>query len=222
MWDIDNNFCIEHFQNKRIEIFEDKTYEYNSNNNLNKYSFEYLSEIIENDGFDNYSSKFGIVVKENYKIINSAIILASGGYAGPPGEGRYVIEDNFLIICCGDTLFSISLSELKLNWKVKIDDVTAFDINKMNNDYIIRGELAISRINKDGKIIWQKYGSDIFVRIDDKFYFEIIDNNIFTISWDGRKYKFNYDDGEDEYNKSRKNNMVPLDLLDENDEYIKI
>jgi hypothetical protein len=43
-----------------------------------------------------------------------------------------------------------------------------------------------------------KYGSDIFVTYDESFYFDIIDNNIFTISWDGRKYKFNYDDGEDE------------------------
>ena len=195
MYDIDENYCIEYFQDKIIEIFEDKTYTHNSNDNINNYLFEYFSKQDEY-----YSSKFGIIVKKNDKIISSAVISAHGGYTSL-NDSNYIIEDNFIIICCGNTLFSLTLPELKLNWKIEIDEVTAFRIEKMNNDYIIRGELAISRINKEGKIIWQKYGSDIFVTYDESFYFDIVDNNIFTISWDGRKYKFNYDDGEDEYSK---------------------
>ena len=195
MNDEDKNYCVEYFQDSIIEIFEDKTYTHDSNDNINNYLFEYFSKQDEY-----YSSKFGIIINNNDKIINSAIIWGHGGYTSL-SYGNYIIEDNLIMICCGNTLFSLSLPELKLNWKIEIDEVSAFEITKMNDDYIIRGELAISRISKEGKIIWQKYGSDIFITWDEDFYFDIIDNNIFTISWDGNKYKFNYDDGEDEYNK---------------------
>jgi outer membrane protein assembly factor BamB len=147
---------------------------------------------------DIFSSKHGIFVRNDDKILYSAIILANGGGTSIHEQSYYIGNDT-IIICCGDTLFSLTLLELKLNWKIKIDDVTAFAIYKMNNDYIIHGGLAISRVNNDGKIIWQQYGSDIFVTAEDvPFYFDIIDNYIYTISWDGRKYKFNYDNGEGE------------------------
>ena len=64
-------------------------------------------------------------------------------------------DNNSIIICCGNALFSLSLPELKLNWKKEIDSSTAFEIFKMNEDYIIHGELEISRIDKYGNILWQ-------------------------------------------------------------------
>jgi len=70
----------------------------------------------------------------------------------------------------------------------------------MYNDFIIHGELEITRINKNGNIIWQNSGSDIFVTLDGDNDLKIIENNIYVESWDGRKYKFDYN-GNDEYNK---------------------
>ena len=192
MYDVGDDCCIEYFQDKTIQIFEDRTYSPKSNDNINNYSLEYFSKI---DGC--YNSRFGIIIKKSDKILNSVIILGDGGYAGPPDNSRYIIEDNFIIICCGNTLFSISLPSFELNWTKEVDFATAFEIYKMNDDYIIRGELTITRIDKNGEIIWQKYGSDIFVTPDSSFYFKIIGNNICTISWDGREYKFDYNNGED-------------------------
>jgi hypothetical protein len=146
-----------------------------------------------------YTSKHGIIIKNDAKILSSAIILADGA-STIIHKNSYYIEENSIIICCGNTLFSLKLFELKLNWKIKIDDATAFGIYKMNNDFIIHGELEITRINKNGEIIWQKSGSDIFVTIDGKSDFKIINNKIHIESWDGRKYKFDYD-GKDEYIK---------------------
>ena len=196
MYDVDDGCCIEYFQDKTIQIFEDRIYNSKSNDNIHHYSFEYFSKIDEY-----YNSKFGITIKENDKILNSAIILGAGAYSGPPDNSRYTIEDNFMIICCGNALFSILLPSFGLNWVKEVDPGTAFEIYKMHEDYIVRGEEAITRINKHGEIIWQKYGSDIFVTPDNDFYFKIIGSSIYTISWDGREYQFDYDKGEEEYRK---------------------
>lgn len=175
---------IEYFQGKQIQIL---------NGNSQNYIKKYYS-----DEPNLCTSKHGIIIKNNNEILSSAVILANGG-GTTVHKNSYYIEENSIILCCGDTLFSLELFELKLNWKTKIDDATAFEIYKMYHDFIIHGELSISRINKNGKIIWKKYGSDIFVTIDGKNDFKIINNKIFAESWDGRKYKFDYD-GKDEYN----------------------
>jgi hypothetical protein len=174
---------IEHFQGKKIEIIDEFEYKLGSNDNQVNYMVEYFSG-------NYYSSKHGILVKDNKQILFSAIVLGSGGTTSVH-EKSYLIEENTIFICCGNSLFSLTLLELKLNWKVKIDDATAFGIYKMNDDFIIHGELDISRINKNGRIIWQNGGSDIFTTMDG-YDFEIIENDIFVKSWDGRNYKWDY------------------------------
>jgi len=145
---------------------------------------------------DYITSKHGIIIKNDEKILYSAILFGSGG-GTTVHKNSYIIEDNFIIICCGDALFSLTLFELKLNWKTKIDDSSVFAIYKMHNDFIIHGELEISRIDKNGNIIWQNSGSDIFVTLDGNNDLKIIEDNIYVESWDGRKYKFDYN-GNDE------------------------
>jgi hypothetical protein len=137
---------------------------------LINYLFEHFSNC---DG--DYCTKIGIKVKKNDKNINSAIICSYGG--SPLNNSTYVIENDAIIICCGNSIFSLKLPGLKLNWNVEVDESMIIGMKKMNNDYIIHGEQAISRVNKDGRIIWQKYGSDIFVTCD-SHYFDINDESL--------------------------------------------
>ena len=131
----------EKFNDLNVEIFNDYTYTFNSSVNVHKYMFEYSF-------YDTFiTSKHGIVVKNNDIIIYSAILLGNGGPTGIH-EKAFLIDNNSIIICCGNALFSLTLPELKLNWKKEIDDASAFGIYKMNSDYIIHGELEISRIDK--------------------------------------------------------------------------
>lgn len=181
--------------NKTVEIIDDKMYKYNSTDNKYRYNHIYFSEDREY-----LSSKHGILIWEDNKIVNSAVVLSSGGSTTILNDS-YHIDNNFIIICCGNSLFSLSLFDLQLKWKTEIDWVTAFSITKMNDDYIVWGECTISRIDKNGKVIWKKEGSDIFVTLDiERCPFYIHDNYIFAESWDGGKYKFNYD-GKDEFKK---------------------
>ncbi|MHC6201995.1 hypothetical protein ACYULU_02225 [Breznakiellaceae bacterium SP9] len=177
---------IEYFEDKIIEIIDDTTY-------TNNYDFEYFLDIPTPHGI----SKHGIIIKQNDKIINSAIVFGNGS-STTVHKHSYYINDTVIIVCCGNSLFSLTLPELQLNWKIEIDEATAFGIYKMNDDYIIHGELTINRIDTKGKIIWKKYGSDIFVTMEGQNDFKIGENFIYVKSWDGRKYKFNYN-GKDEY-----------------------
>lgn len=107
-----------------------------------------------------------------------------------------ISEDN-LYICVSNQIFSLSLITFQLNWYKEVDFATAFGIYKLNEDFIIHGELYITRINKKGEIVWQHSGSDIFVSQNPKNFptdnFYIKDNMIFAESWDEGKYCIAYD-----------------------------
>ena len=55
---------------------------------------------------------------------------------------------------------------MNLKWNTQADEVTCFQIYVLQEDYIIHGELEISRIDKNGNIKWQYSGADIFVTSD--------------------------------------------------------
>ena len=40
--------------------------------------------------------------------------------------------------------------------------MTCFGIHFLDEDYVIHGELEITRLDKDGKIVWQYIGRDIW------------------------------------------------------------
>ncbi len=89
---------------------------------------------------------------------------------------------------------SLSISDLRLNWVTKCNNtVVCFEIFKVNNDYIIHGELSILKISSSGKIEWEFFGRDIFTTIDgiDDFYIE--DNLIVAKDWGNNVYKLDSD-----------------------------
>lgn len=172
------------FDKYTIEIFNDPTYINNSTDNINHY------DNIYGDIHNKPSSKHGVFLKHDGDIIKSLMLLGTGGSTGIH-KNCYVIILNYLYICVGNSLFKINILDLSLIWKVKIDDATAFQVFEMHNYLIIHGELSISRLNQDGKIIWQNYGSDIFVT-ESENNFQIINNEIHVNSWDKRSYIFNF------------------------------
>ena len=69
-----------------------------------------------------------------------------------------------------------------------------FGIYQYKDSYIVHGELAISRISRDGKIQWKNGASDIFVNIDHQgATFQMQDEYIEVMDWNGFRYKLFYD-----------------------------
>ncbi len=175
------------FNNKNyiIEVsIDDSSIDEPFGNKFNKVYFE-ESEYI-------FPTKIGIKIFQNNKMINSAIIGSVGGGTGIH-KNSLIIEDNRLIICCSNYVFCMTIPNLELEWKTKADFATCFAIFKLDSDYIVHGELEISKLNSKGEIIWKQSGADIFTTEKGDDCFEITKSYIQAKDWSNNIYKFSFD-----------------------------
>jgi len=170
-----------------IDVYHDGAFQHTSVDNSHHYDHIYFDS-------SNYGvrTRFGIKVYENKNLITSAIVGAIGG--GTINHDRATIfENDRFLICCSDTVFCLSIPDLSLLWHTKSDQATCFEIFKHQDSYIVHGELNITRLDRDGRIIWQRSGADIFTTLDGRDTFKLTDNFIIATDWENRVYKFDYD-----------------------------
>lgn len=86
----------------------------------------------------------------------------------------------------------LTIPGLKLKWKTQCDPATCFQIYKLQDDYIIHGELQITKLNKDGQIKWELGGADIFVSIDNEEEFKLEHDGILLTDFAKVKYKIDF------------------------------
>lgn len=170
----------------RIDIYADQTFKEGSVDNVNQYDLVYFkkSEYV-------FPTVFGIKIYQDNKLLKSAVIGAIGGGTGIHNNST-IIEEDRLLVCCSDNVFCLSIPDLTLLWQTQADQATCFEIYKYLDSYIVHGEYEISRLDKDGRLIWQQSGADIFTTLDGKDSFEITDNYILATDWENRKYKFDF------------------------------
>jgi len=174
-------------ENYQIKIFEENNYDLKSPDNWYRYSRVYLNT-------DQYkpSSQIGIQVYDDEKLLSDCIIGAEGGATGL-NDYSTLISNGGIVVCCSDTVFKLSLMDLNLEWKTKADIATVFGVHILDEDYIVHGELEISRINKDGDIVWSRGGRDIWTTADGIEGFAIYDDYILATDWQYNRYKFDFD-----------------------------
>ncbi|HEY9004469.1 MAG TPA: hypothetical protein VIM89_24135 [Mucilaginibacter sp.] len=161
--------------------------EYTAVDSEEKYDRLYLEE-----GEYSFMTMVAIKVSLAGEPLKGALIGATGGGAGVL-ENSFVTEPDRIVICCSDSVFSLSIPDLSLIWKTKADWATCFEIFKYQSDYIVHGEMDITRLGRDGQIIWQQSGADIFVCLDpNEAGFILTDQYILATDFENRKYKFDY------------------------------
>ncbi|MEJ5146926.1 hypothetical protein [Sphingobacterium sp. MYb388] len=170
-----------------IEVINESDYEDDSSDNI----FRYCKIYSGNDSTYHITSRHGIKVYHEDQAIYSCIIKGSQGATGV-NENSYIIDEDQLVICCSDTIFCLSLPNLDLMWKMQADPITCFQIFKQNDFYLVDGETQVTKLNKNGKIIWQFEGADIFVSLDDES-FRIENDSILLMDFSNRKYKIDFD-----------------------------
>jgi len=175
------------YNNLIIEVFNDSTFSFNSNDNLKIYENIYFGE----DAEEYPTSKHGIKLIDNDKEIKNCLIIGSGG-ATTIHPNSSILDNDNILICCSDSVFSISIVDLKLNWVKKLDMVTCFQIFKIENDFVVHGELEITRIDSFGNIIWQFGGADIFVSLDGENSFQLSENHIVLKDFTRTIYNLNF------------------------------
>ena len=176
------------YKDLTIEVLDEPTYKFGSADNNFNYSKHYFG-----DGAEKYpTSKHGIKICRDDQIINSCIITGSGGATGIH-QNSSLLDNDQLVICCCDTVFCLTLIELELKWKTRADQATCFQIFKQQDDYIIHGELQVTKLDKNGNKKWEFGGADIFVSIDNEEEFKIESDGILLTDFAKTKYKINFD-----------------------------
>lgn len=170
-----------------IEIIDEPDYKDDSSDNIFRYSKIYLG----NDSVYRTTSRHGIKVYHEDLVIYSCKITGTAG-ATIVDENSFIIDGDQLVICCSDTIFCLSLPDLDLKWNIQIDPITCFQIFKQNDDYLVHCETQVTKLDKNGKIIWQFGGADIFVSLDDEA-FRIENDGILLTDFSNRKYKIDFD-----------------------------
>lgn len=184
----------ENYKNFEIEVFEDRNYTLDSKGNLNQYQKVYFeeSEFPPN-------CKHAIIIKEHRVEISSAIICESGN---PTGifNNSFIIEDDKIWIRICNKIYCLEIPSLKLIWQKEFDEVTNFCFYKLADDFLIRGELEIFRITKEGEIIWRFGGQDIWLNPVDHNELTIEENRIRLFDFESNEYVLDFEGKELEFN----------------------
>ncbi len=176
------------YKNLIIEVSNEPNYRFDSNDDNFCYSKHYSA-----DGVKEYpTSKHGIKIYCENQVIDSCIVIGSGGATGIH-KNSALFDGDQLLLCCCNTIFCLTLPTFELKWKTQADEATCFQIYKYQDDYLIHGELQISRLDRNGNIKWEFSGADIFVSIDNEEEFIIKNDGILLTDFTGKKYKINFD-----------------------------
>jgi len=176
------------FQGYAIKIINESYFNLDSVEHVLSYDKIYSCE-----GENQYAVKHGVRVTRNGEQVSSALLCGYGGATGVYSHS-YVIVDSDFFICCSDRVFSLKLPDLSLNWCKQLDDATCFEIYSFHDGLIIHGELAISRVDIHGNLVWHFTGRDIFVTPDGIDDFLIRNNDRIELKdWQGNQYILNAD-----------------------------
>jgi hypothetical protein len=171
----------------RIELIDESNYSSNSTDNIFQYKQQHVNE-------QEYKprTQIGIKLYEGESLISSAILRSTGGASGIHQTSQ-IITNDILTIFCAESVFNLSIPKLTLQWLVKADDATCFQIFKFKEDFIIHRELNITRISSEGDILWQNSGADIFTTEKGINDFKIGNQAIEVRDWNNKLYKFDLD-----------------------------
>jgi hypothetical protein len=165
---------------------------------IDTYSVDIFGQIIDFE-INYVNSKddvnlIGIKVYNNTatKELSSCIIGAAGGNTAIQRSST-LISFNGLVFCCGNALIRLNIPNLHLEWKSIIDSSSCLEVEYLQKDYIIHGETQISRVDKNGKIIWQQSGQDIFVIPEGSNNFLVNEKEVVVVDWGHNKYIYDYD-----------------------------
>ena len=170
-----------------IKFYNETDYTFSSYDNIKTYDKTFIS------GDNNIlTSQIGIELFEDDELKSSCLIGSAGGGTGI-SENSILISYGGLVICCSNTVFRLTIPDLKLEWKTISDRATCFGIHYLDKDYVVHGECEITRLDKEGKKIWQRSGRDIWVTAEGIDDFAVYENYILATDWDYYRYKFDFD-----------------------------
>lgn len=175
-----------------IGLIDETSYDPESVDNVREYNRFYSGKPHKDLDFP---TRHGIWLFKEEEVEKAVCLCASGG----PSRIHHqcsLLQDKRLLICCADSVFCLAFPALDLIWVTEADQATCFGIYEHKDGFIVHGELAISRLDKDGKILWQFSGPDIFTTLSGKDVFRLSGDVIEAETWDGSKFRIDAQTGK--------------------------
>ena len=127
---------------------------------------------------------------------NRGIIKTRGGFyllaKDERGAQSIKLEKDYLYLSLETEFICINLLEFNIHWNVEPDRTAVFEFYDIDNDFLLRGELEIHRISKNGDIVWSFGGKDIFVNMDGEDEVKVMDNFILLTDFDNNSYQIDF------------------------------
>jgi len=102
------------------------------------------------------------------------------------------LNENTLVLSLGTNFASFNVESQEIIWNIKPDLVAIFEFYDLEDDYLLRGELEMFRIDNNGNIKWKYAGKDIWVNNEGKKEVQIEENKIRLIDFEGNEYVIDY------------------------------
>lgn len=139
-----------------------------------------------------YTQVIGIRLYENEEPIGK-ILLVADTY-NVLNEKSILLDGDKLLVACGNEVFCLAFPSLEELWHTQVDMTTCFEIAPYEGDYITHGELSITRLNQEGKILWEFSGKDIFVSPFERIpAFTLTPKGIHLVDFNYEEYWIGYD-----------------------------
>lgn len=171
-----------------IKFYDETDYTFGSSDNNKTYDKTFTS----GESNIQMTSQIGIEILEDNKLKSSCLIGSTGGGTGIH-QNSTLISYGGIVVCCSNTVFKLTIPDLNLEWQTISDPATCFGIHYLDKAYVVHGELEITRLDADGKIVWQKSGRDIWTTAEGIDDFAVHDDYILATDWDHIIYKFDFD-----------------------------
>lgn len=172
----------------KIDVFDDPSFT-QSAAEATAYDKVYMAET--DRGYEPNSQHAIVVYRDHVKTASAMLLSTAGATTVTPDS--VLIDNHHIITRCGNTVFCLDLLNLDLQWMVEADWATCFSIHLYQNSYITHGETSITRIHREGSVLWSYSGADIFVRLDGGPAFIMHDAYIELNDFNGGHYTMDYD-----------------------------
>lgn len=103
------------------------------------------------------------------------------------------IDGDELLLSLGVNFVLINLETLTLQWKLEPDVAEIFEFYDLEDDYLLRGEVGIHRIDKLGKVKWTFTGKDIWLNMEGRPEVEINESSIKLVDFGSNEYEIGFD-----------------------------
>ena len=172
----------------KVAFWIDHTYTRNSADNVHAYD----REVAFTSGAPHTWQAVGVRVSEGERVLGSAVLLVPLGCRGPDAE-TIVARPGTVYLSAGTEVAALDLPSLRVQWETESSIGCVMGLHEVPGEdaLIVHGEIAVARVEPDGRVPWEQAGRDIFIGE-----LRIVGDAVEVTDWNGDLYRFRLSDGE--------------------------